>query len=218
VIGRASPAARLVCALVIVTALATLPLAVPAGLLGALVVVIALLGSVRPHWGVLGKRLLPALLMIAALVTPLLLSGSGARAAAVFARATLAVLAALAFAETLRPEELGAALRALRFPPALAEVVTTLLRQLEALGGEARSIGLARRLRGAHGPAFSADAVATLLIRAHDRAERAQLAQRLRGFGAETASQKARLRRSDGALLALSGLAAAFLHASARFS
>ncbi len=217
-IGSASPAARLLSALVIVTALATLPLAAPAGLLGAGIIVIALLSSVRPRWGVLGKRLLPALLMIAALVMPLLLSGNGTRAAAVSARAALAVLAALAFAETLRPEELGAALRALRVPPALAEVVGALLRQLEALGGEARSIALARRLRGAHGPALSADALATLLIRAHDRAERTELAQRLRGFGAEAATQKARLRRGDGALLALSGLAATVLHASARFS
>jgi energy-coupling factor transporter transmembrane protein EcfT len=215
VIGRTSAAGKLLCALVVVSALATVPLTAR-GLLAGALVVIGVLTVTRPRWRVLARRLLPALLMVGALIGPLLIAGDAPRAALVFARATLTVLAALAFAETLRPEQLGAALHALRVPPALAGAVGTLLRQLETIRGEARSIGLARRLRGAHGPVLGADAVAVLLIRSHERAERAALAQRLRGFSVEVASAQARLRQRDGGALLVSVLVAAALHASAR--
>jgi hypothetical protein len=207
-----TPAGRVLCALIVVAALATAPLGSLATSLSALTLTALVLMAARPGLKALGRGLLAALLVIVALMVPFLAVGRGDHAVALSTRAIPAVLAAIAFASTFRAEELGAALYALRVPPVLANVVATLLRQLEAIRGEAQTIGLARRLRGARGPALGADAVAMLLIRVAERAERAELAQQLRGFGVEAAAARARLRIRDALALSMAGVAGLSLH------
>jgi energy-coupling factor transporter transmembrane protein EcfT len=171
------------------------------------------LAATRPDQGGPWRKLWPGLLLIAALIFPLLAVGRHADAGTLGARALLTLLSAIGFAHSLKPDELGAALNALRIPPALANVVVTLLRQLEVIRAEARTIGLARRLRGARGVALGGDAFAMLLIRVNARAERVELAQRLRGFGARSAA--GRLEARDLAALALAvgfGLSLHFLN------
>jgi hypothetical protein len=208
----ASPAGRVLCAVVVVAALATAPLGSLPAWFAAVAITLLTLAATRPDRRGVWRKLWPGLLLIAALIVPLFAAGRHADAGALGARALLALLSAIGFAHSLRPEELGSALYALRVPPALANVVVTLLRQLDVIRAEARALGLSRRLRGARGVALGGDAFAVLLIRVAARAERVELAQRLRGFGAPAAAAAPGLTARDFAALLLAACLGFSLH------
>jgi energy-coupling factor transporter transmembrane protein EcfT len=204
------------CAVIVVTALATAPLSSLPAAIAAVTITLLTLAATRPEKRGLWQKLWPGLLLIAALVVPLVLAGRHSEAGAIAARALLTLVSAIGFAHSLKPDELGAALDGLRVPPALASVVVTLLRQLEVIRAEARAIGLARRLRGARGVALGGDALAMLLIRVAARAERVELAQRLRGFGVRAARAGPEVR--DFAALAFAIALGVTLHAVGRLA
>ena len=212
----ATPAGRVLCAVIVVAAIATAPLGSRSAAFAAVTLTLLTLAATRPDKRGLWRKLWPGLLLIVALVIPLVAAGRHAQAGSLAARALLTLLSAIGFAHTLKPDELGTALYGLRVPPALASVVVTLLRQLEVIRGEARTIGLARRLRGARGAALGGDALAMLLVRVAARAERVELAQRLRGFGARAA--RAGLEVRDLAVLAPAAVLGLSLHALARLA
>jgi energy-coupling factor transporter transmembrane protein EcfT len=215
-VRHTTPAGRVLCAAIVVTALATAPLGSLPAAFAAVAITLLTLAATRPQKRGLWQKLWPGLLLIAALVLPLVAAGRHSEASALAARAVLTLLSAIGFAHSLRPDELGAALYGLRVPPALASVVVTLLRQLKVIRAEARAIGLARRLRGARGVALGGDALALLLIRVAARAERVELAQRLRGFGGSAA--RAGLRVPDFAALALASVLGVALHTVGRLA
>jgi energy-coupling factor transporter transmembrane protein EcfT len=211
-VRNTTPAARVLCAVIVVAALATAPVGSVRTSVAAVAVTLLALTAARPGWKGTWQKLWPGVLLITALVVPLLAVGRHADAATLGMRALLALIAAVSFAQTLHPDELAGALYALRVPPALANVVATLLRQLEMIRAEARAIGLARRLRGTRGFALGGDALALLLIRVAARAERVELAQRLRGFGVRAAAARAQLRARDAVVLALAVVLGLSLH------
>ncbi|MEB2310205.1 MAG: hypothetical protein OZ921_13130 [Sorangiineae bacterium] len=202
---RAGPAGKLLAGAVLVVGLATAP-ASPRALTANALVSMAVVIATRPKLGVLARRGLPALGVILALLLPSLLAGERARALLVGGRALTATLAALAVASTLAAHEVPGALGALGVPGALASVTATMLRQLGAVRDEGRRLALARELRGARGAGFGAGTVAALLVRTAERAERVELAARLRGSTPRGEAGRARLRAAD-ALLVLAGAA-----------
>lgn len=211
----ASPAARLLAGALLVAAIATAPLGSPRALSISAAVLVAMLLAAQPRLGLLAKRALPAVLLIVALVLPLLIAGQTAQAIAMGARASLAVGVALAVAATLQLDELPGALLALGIPTALARVVETMLRQVSSVQAEGRRIVLARRLRGARGFGVGPEVLSALLVRTSARAERADLAMRLRGYNAEAARDQARLCLRDVPLLLLVLAAVVLLHVAA---
>ncbi len=210
-----SPAARVLCSLFVVCGIALIPARASAAA-AACVLVAGTLLVLRPSVKPLVLRGLPALLAIAALITPLLLAGRVHEASAIAARASLATLAALAFASTIAAGELGAALGALGVPAALSATVETMLRQLSTLESEGRRIAFALRLRGAKGHALTTHVCAALLVRSAGRAERVALAMRLRGYDVRHAAQRARLRAPDLPFLAAAAAAVTALQLSVR--
>ncbi len=211
----ASPAARLLCGALLVAAIATAPIGSPTALaISSAVLLIALLVT-QPRPRPLARRALPAVLLIAALVLPLVVAGETHRALAMGARATLAVGVALAMAASLRLDELPGALAALRVPRALAAVVETMLRQLDSVRDEGRRIVLARRLRGARGWGVGPEVLSALFVRTSARAERVELAMRLRGYSPDAARERARLGRGDVPLICLAVAMALLLHIAA---
>ena len=206
-----SVAARLVGAVLLAMGLATAPLTEPAALFAALAVVAAVLAIARPRISTLLSRGLLALFAIVALALPIALSDP-MRGASIAIRATLATTAVLAITSSIPFARLGPALAALGLPRGFSAVVTTLLRQLGSLGSEARRLQLARTLRGASGRALSGELVAALLTRSAARAERAELAMRLRGYDERQKLPGTSLVASDGALLCSAALAAALVH------
>lgn len=211
----ASPAARLLAGAVLVAAIATAPIgSLPALSISALVLLATLLAA-QPRLRPFMHRALPAALVIAALVVPLVIAGRSAQALAMGARATLAVGVALGVAASLALDELPGALSALGVPAALAAVVETMLRQLGSVQDEGRRIVLARRLRGARGFGVGPEVLSALLVRTSARAERAELAMRLRGYNPALAREQARLGRRDLPLLGLTIVLAVLLHIAA---
>jgi energy-coupling factor transporter transmembrane protein EcfT len=206
-----SSAARVLCSVIIVVGVALVPAELRGALAAALVVALALLVT-RPRVRWLLLRFLPALLAIAALVLPLVLAGRAADASFVAIRASLATVAALAFASTIATGELGAALLALGVPLAVSATVETMLRQLSTLQSEGRRIAFALRLRGARGVTLTTHVCAALLVRSATRAERIELAMRLRGYDMRRAAHAARLRSTDAPALTLAAAAATALH------
>lgn len=208
----ASPAARLLAGVLLVAAIATTPVGSLRALLLSSAVLLSALVAAQPHPRLLARRALPAVVVIAALVLPLLIAGDPARALALGARATLAVGVALAVAASLQLDELPGALSALRVPAALAAVVETMLRQLGSVRDEGRRIVLARQLRGARGFGVGPEVLSALLVRTSARAERADLAMRLRGFNPAAARAEAGLRARDLPLLCLALALVVLLH------
>ena len=208
----ASPAARVLTGALLVAAIATTPVGSTRALAISAFLVLATLVASQPRLGVLARRALPAALLIAALVLPLVLSGQTAQALGLGARAALAVTVALAVFASVTLEELPGALRALAVPRALCAVVETMLRQLGSVEDEGRRIVLARKLRGARGWGVGPEVLSALLVRTSARAERVELAMRLRGYSPDAARQQARLGWRDAPLLAAVVLAALALH------
>lgn len=213
-IAAPSVAARLLALALMAVGLATVPLTRPAPLLLALGLVLAIVAIVRPAPRRIARRGLPALLGIGALALPLAASDP-ARGATVALRALLAVTAVLTIAETIPLTRVGPALSALGLPPALSNVVATLLRQLGSLLDEGRRLALARRLRGAGGVGVSTEMMAGLLARSAARAERVELAMRLRGYDEAHRLPGTALRLADTPLLTLAAAAAVALHLAA---
>jgi cobalt/nickel transport system permease protein len=112
--------------------------------------------------------------------------------------------------------QLGGALAALRVPYAIAGVIETMLRQVAHVTSEGRRIRLALELRGAHGSGLTLTLLGALLVRSVQRAERVDLAMRLRGYDPGRAAELARLRASDAPALALAIAAALTVHALPR--
>jgi energy-coupling factor transporter transmembrane protein EcfT len=213
----ASPAARLLGAVALVSAVATAPLGSAPALAVSSAVALGAIAVCRPSLKTFFARALPALGAIAALLVPLLWAGRASDAGSIAARSVLALATALAFAAALGPGELAAGMRALRAPVALTMVVATLLHKLALARDEARRIGLARRLRGARGPTLGADAFVSLLVGTARRAERAELALSLRGHSLEEAAWRARLRPADATVLLAVSFAAISVHLAGRW-
>ncbi|MCC6901140.1 MAG: hypothetical protein IT377_19360 [Polyangiaceae bacterium] len=195
-----TPSARVACLLVLATGIATAPLASAPSRVALAVLLVALALSTRPRIGWLARRLGPALLALGALLVPLAIADPD-RALLVALRAVGAAFAASCLASTLSLGELGPALRGLGVPRSLSGAVHALLWQLEHVASEGRRLVLARRLRGA--TRFGPEVLAQLLVRTSARAERVDLAMRLRG--ADGAPAGPRLGAS-GVLSALAAL------------
>ncbi len=211
----ASPAGRLLSGVLLVAAIATAPLGSPRALSISAALLVSMLLAAQPRLRPLAHRALPAVLVIAALVLPLLIAGQTTQAIAMGARATLAVGVALAVAASLQLDELAGALGALGVPTVLARVVETMLRQVSSVQAEGRRIVLARRLRGARGFGVGPDVLSALLIRTSARAERADLAMRLRGYNSAAAKKRAQLGLRDVPLLLVVLSAVVLLHVAA---
>ena len=179
---RATPAGRVLGAIILTTAIATLPTVNQRVALALLACVIAATLAARPNLKRLSLRLSIALMVIGMLVLPFLLSGQLERAARLSLRALGAATVALAFTSDLLGAELARALGALRAPAALVEVLEGLTLQLDSLKTTCGRLLLARKLRGARGLRGSASVLPELLVRSAERAERVDLARRLRGY------------------------------------
>jgi cobalt/nickel transport system permease protein len=200
-------------AAVLVTGIATAPLRAPAVTAAALVAFGAIVAS-----GGLRRvaRAAPAALLFAT-ATTLPIAWARGLEPAVFTtvRAACAIATAVAVAGAIPRESLGPALRGIGVPAALAAVVAAALRQMALLREEGQRLLLARRLRGSAGYRGGANLVGVLFLRAARRAERVELALRLRGASPERALTAARLSPGDAPFVALSFFAALAIHLSA---
>ena len=208
-----TPGARVLSALVVTAAIATLPSVTGWVALGVLACAVGAASIAKPNLRRLSVRLGAALGMVAALLLPFLLVGDFERATKLGLRALGAATVALAFTSRLSGTERAHALGALRAPVALVEVIEGLASQLDTLKSTAKRILLARRLRGAQGIAGSISVLPELLVRSAERAERLGLARRLRGF--DHAQLKSKFQRQDIGPLLLAALSATLLHALA---
>lgn len=202
--------ARLLASVIWALALASAPPRAPQLGVAALVAVV-LAWDVRDWLGAWLRRLGAALLVIAAVLAPSALV-DGEAALLRLARAGLLTAAIVALTAPVTATELAAALRSLRLPPVLVGVVETMLRQSAVLGAEARTLTLARRLRGASGFGVGPQLLVELFDRSVARAERADLAARLRGYAPGAMLQPATFRRRDWVLLVASLALGAVLH------
>jgi energy-coupling factor transporter transmembrane protein EcfT len=208
-----TPGARVLSALVVTAAIATLPSVTGWVALGVLACALGAACVAKPNIKRLSVRLGAALGMVLALLLPFLLVGDFERVTKLGLRALGAATVALAFTSRLSGTELAHALGALRAPVALVEVIEGLASQLDTLKSTAKRILLARRLRGAHGIAGSISVLPELLVRSAERAERQGLARRLRGF--DHAQLKSKFQRQDVVPLLIAAISAALLHALA---
>lgn len=166
------------------------------------------LALARPPLGWFVKRWVPGCVLIAVLCVPLFWVGERERAFGLLARAMLALTVAVCAASSVREEELAPALRTLGLPAGLTLIVQTMLRQLSRVKDAARSLILARKLRGARGPAVGARMLSALLIRTADRAERVGLALELRGGPLPSARTRFCFSAGDATFLSAAGCAA----------
>lgn len=151
---------------------------------------------------------------MAATLVPLLLAGRGDHALWLAGRALACVTIAVAVSASFDLAELGPALSALGLPHALAEIVSSAVRQLGSTVRDGQRLLLARRLRGATGALPSTELFTTLLVRAALGAERVALARSLRG--GSTPGSSARLGRRDVPLLIGALFVALALHGLGR--
>ena len=106
---------------------------------------------------------------------------------ATFAKGTVGILAALALAATTTPPELLAALRTLRMPTQLVQIMGFMLRYLSIVVEEFALMRIARESRGFRArsvgswPAI-ARASGTMFLRSYARSERVHLAMLARGY------------------------------------
>jgi len=213
--GALGPAARLLSALLLSISIALLP-EIRGGLgfaIAGLVIACALL--CRPNLRRLSVRLSLALAVILGLVAPFVVIGDWASAARLGLRALGAATIALLFTSDLSSSALAGALRTLRAPVALVEVIEGLALQLDSLRNVAARIVLARKLRGASGLRGSVTILPELLVRSAERAERVDLARRLRGYDAKRRSE---MTAADLPCVVLAALAAVSLHLVQLFS
>lgn len=173
-----TPSARVACLLVIVAGIGTAPLDSGRSRAALAAVLLGIALVTRPRLGWLARRLGPALVALGALLVPLFIADAE-RGLSMALRAGSAAFAGSCIASTLSLTELGPGLAGVGVPRALASVVHTLLWQLEHVGSEGRRLILARRLRGAR--RFGPEVLSQLLLRTAARAERVDLAMRLRG-------------------------------------
>jgi len=208
-----TPGARVLSALVVTAAIATLPSVTGWVALGVLGCAVGAACFAKPNLKRLSLRLGAALAMVGALLLPFLLAGDFERAMKLGLRALGAATVALTFTSRLSGTELAHALGALRAPVALVEVIEGLASQFDTLKSTAKRIMLARRLRGAHGVSGTISVLPELLVKSAERAERLGLARRLRGF--DHAQLKSKFQRQDIGPLLLAAISAALLHALA---
>lgn len=208
-----TPGARVLSALVVTAAIATLPSMTGSVALGVLGCAAGAACFAKPDLKRLSLRLGAALGMVGALLLPFLLAGDVERAMKLGLRALGAATVALTFTSRLSGTELAHALGALRAPVALVEVIEGLASQLDTLRSTAQRILLARRLRGARGITGTISVLPELLVRSAERAERLGLARRLRGF--DHAQLKSKFQRQDLAPIVLALVSATLLHALA---
>ncbi|HMT31433.1 MAG TPA: cobalt ECF transporter T component CbiQ [Dermatophilaceae bacterium] len=108
-------------------------------------------------------------------------------AAALLAKGTLGVLAALLLGATTEVRDLLDGLRRLRMPATLVEIMGFMVRYLEVVGGELRRMRVALLSRGfdprspRHWPVL-ARALGALFVRSYERGERVHLAMVSRGY------------------------------------
>src|SRR5262249_12537789 len=127
-----------------------------------------------------------------------------------------AAATAVAIAGSVPAHELAPALAALSVPRAVATVLGAALRQTSVLGEEGRRLVLARKLRGATGHVQGARVVGTLFTRAAARAERIDLAARLRGCSPARSLTRSRLTRVDAVPVAIAAVTAVSIHVAGR--
>jgi energy-coupling factor transporter transmembrane protein EcfT len=214
-LARPSIAARVLASLLIVSGIATAPRAAPGSLAASAVLVVLLLLVIRPDARTLGRRAAAALLGVIAVALPIALVDP-ARASLLAGRALCAALAALAIASTIPAAELGPALSGLGVPRGVSTVIASMLRQAGSIATEGRRLALARSLRGATGLGASTEMFAALLARSSLRAERVELALRLRGHDESARPAGARLGLGDVPAVAAAAVAALGVHLSAR--
>lgn len=205
-----TPGARVLSALMVTAAIASLPSMTGYVALGVLGCAVGAACFAKPNFKRLSLRLGAALGMVAALLLPFLLAGDVERAMKLGLRALGAATVALTFTSRLSGTDLAHALGALRAPVALVEVIEGLASQLDTLRSTAKRISLARQLRGARGVTGSISVLPELLVRSAERAERLGLARRLRGF--DHAQLKSRFQRQDCAPILLALVSATLLH------
>lgn len=208
---RRDPRAKLLSAvaLVLATSLAPAPAGARLAALALVPLAAALLG--RLPLAFLGRRLLvilpfvalPALLV--ALTAP---AGDGwPRAGVTVGRAVLAAATTLVLAATTRMTDLLHALRWLRVPRTLVTVTGLLYRYLFVLVDEGERMQRARLARAGRRPRAwrgAAPLLATLLLRAHARAEAVYRAMLARGLSSAAPPAPARrLTAGDGLLVAV---------------
>jgi energy-coupling factor transporter transmembrane protein EcfT len=208
-----SPAGKLVVTVVLVTAMATAPLSAAALAVASGVALAAVLGFGPARTR---RALVPAALVIALSLVPIAFSAGAQHALRVAVRALAAASTAIAVAGSVPAHELGPALSALYVPRAVAAVLGSALRQTAVLRDEGRRLTLARRLRGVSSRTAGAGVLAVLFTRAAGRAERIELAARLRGFSPAGAVTRARLTWPDAPAMAASAGAAIAIHVAGR--
>ena len=210
---RSSAAGSLLVAVVLVVAIATAPLGT-----AALGFAFAITAAAASHYGASRTRraLLPVLPVILLSLVPVAFAAGVEHAARLSARAIAATATAIATAGSVPAHELGRGLAALGVPRAVAAVLAGALRQTSVLGEEARRLLLARRLRGYTGYRAGASLLGVLLGRAADRAERIDLATKLRGCSPTGALGRTHLSRADVPAIATAGAAAIALHVAGR--
>lgn len=214
--SRYTPAALVLSAILVVTSLALTPLRAVA-LASSAAIAVASAGLLVSDWLGLGRRLLLATPMLAALLLPLAAGGAAERAGLTAGRALAALTCAMSMFSLVHERELSGALRGLGLPAALGAVLSAMLRQASQVRREGRRLVLARRLRGASGGWVSARVLAALLDRTRQRADRVDLALRLRG--ADQGQQRPQPpKRADVPLLLMSALVAALPHLAARWA
>lgn len=174
----ARPVARIGSAVVLALGVATAPLTTALSRVALGVLVLGVLALTRPPLRAALLRVGGAALGLGILLVPFLVM-SPARALEVGARALGVVCLVTALVSSVPLARLGPALAGLGVPKALSSTVRALLWQLEHVAGEGRRLLLARRLRGAE--RFGPEVIAQLVVRTAARAERVDLAMRLRG-------------------------------------
>jgi cobalt/nickel transport system permease protein len=215
IVRHTSPAARLLCSAIVVVGLATAPRRLSSGL-ASLALVLFVLWAASVAWRRLLWRGLVLALTSSALLVPLAVTGRAADALFSGARVLCAGVAALGFAATLPVAELAAALGALRVPRSLTGTIEIMLRQLVELEREGRRIALALALRGARGRVLATSTAGALFVRSIERAERVDLAMRLRGYDPGSPAPSARLRAADAPALCVALACALSVHVVAQ--
>lgn len=238
-LSRIDPRARILAALVL--AVAVVVVDDPGILAMALAVAAALTGAAGIGTGAVLRRLAPVegLLLLIAVLLPLTTPGEplvsvlgmtasreGALAAlAMLLRANTVLLLVMALIAPLPPRALADALRRLGVPAVLVHLLLLMGRYITVLEEEGGRLRTAMRARGftarnglhawrGYGYLFG-----MLLVRGLERAERVSGAMKCRGFdGSLPPLPESRLRRSDGAFLALAAAVAVALFVAGRGS
>ena len=193
--------AKLLGLLAFVLATVALPPTAPWGFPLSVALVLGVLASTGvPAGQVLRRMVVEVPFVVFALVLPFVATGPRvqvgplsfsepglAGAALLLAKATIGVLAAIAFATTTDPRDLVRALQALRLPSTLVQILAFMVRYLGVVTDEMARMRVARESRGFQARTVSAwPAVATsagaLFLRSYERGERVHLAMLSRGY------------------------------------